>query len=47
MPADRHPQHVLEHAVRVGDHALAHLIAVRLFPGAVRTLLALRERLRI
>jgi len=47
MPADRHPLRVLEHALRAGDHQLAQLIAARLFPGAVRTLVALRERLRI
>jgi len=47
MPADRHPLRVLEHAVRAGDHKLARLIASRLFPGAARTIVALRERLRI
>jgi hypothetical protein len=47
MPADRHPLRVLEHARRSGDHRLAHLIAAALFPGAARTVLALRERLRI
>jgi len=47
MPADRHPLRVLEHALRAGDHQLAQLIAAKLFPGAVRTLVALRERLRI
>jgi hypothetical protein len=47
MPADRHPLRVLEHALRAGDHQLAQLIAATLFPGARRTLRALRERLRI
>lgn len=47
MPADRHPLRVLEHALRAGDHHLARLIAARLFPGAARTLLLLRRRLRI
>jgi hypothetical protein len=47
MPADRNPLRVLEHALHAGDQQLAQLIAARLFPGAVRTLLALRERLRI
>jgi hypothetical protein len=47
MPADRNPLRVLEHALLAGDHQLAQLIAARLFPGAVRTLLVLRERLRI
>jgi hypothetical protein len=47
MPADRHPLRVLEHALRAGDHRLAELIAAALFPGAVRTLLVLRERLQI
>ena len=47
MPADRNPVRVLEHALHAGDHQLAHLIAERLFPGAVRTLLLLRERFGI
>ena len=47
MPADRHPLRVLEHALHAGDHQLAHLIAAKLFPGALRTLRALRQRLRI
>jgi hypothetical protein len=47
MPADRHPLRVLEHARRAGDNQLAQLIAAMLFPGATRTVLALRERLRI
>jgi hypothetical protein len=47
MPADRHPLRVLEHARHAGDHQLAQLIVARLFPGAVRTLRALRKRLRI
>jgi hypothetical protein len=47
MPPDRHPLRVLAHALHAGDHRLAQLIAARLFPGALRTLRALRERLRI
>lgn len=47
MPADRDPLRVLEHARRAGDLQLAHLIAALLFPGAARTVLALRERLGI
>jgi hypothetical protein len=47
MPADRNPLRVLEHALHAGDHQLAHLIAQRLFPGAVRTLRTLRERFGI
>lgn len=47
MPADRHPLRVLEHALRAGDHELARLIALRLFPAAARTVVVLRERLRI
>jgi hypothetical protein len=47
MPADRHPLRVLDHARRAGDHQLAHLIAARLFPGAARTVLVLRERFGI
>jgi hypothetical protein len=47
MPADRNPLRVLEHALHAGDHQLARMIAEKLFPGAVRTLLALREQLRI
>ena len=47
MPADRNPLRVLEHALHAGDHQLAELIAERLFPGAVRTVLRLRERFGI
>jgi hypothetical protein len=47
MPADRNPMRVLEHALHAGDHKLAQLIAAKLFPGAVRTLLVLRERFGI
>jgi len=47
MPADRQPLRVLEHARQAGDHQLARLIAATLFPGAARTLVVLRERLRI
>jgi hypothetical protein len=47
MPADRNPLRVLEHALRAGDHRLAHLLAAKLFPGAHRALLRLRQRLRI
>jgi hypothetical protein len=47
MSTDRNPLRVLEHALHTGDHQLAHLIAERLFPGAVRTLLTLRERFGI
>ena len=47
MSEDRDPGRVLEHALRAGDYRLAQLIAAQLFPGAERTLLALRERLRI
>jgi hypothetical protein len=46
MP-DRHPLRALEHALCAGDRRLADLIAVRLFPGAHRTLLRLRKRLNI
>jgi hypothetical protein len=46
MP-DRHPLRALEHALRAGDRRLTDLIAARLFPGALRTLLRLREHLRI
>ena len=47
MATDRHPLRVLEHALRYGDHQLAELVALRLFPAAVGTLLFLRERLQI
>jgi hypothetical protein len=47
MPPHRNPLRVLEHALHAGDHQLAQLIAERLFPGAVRTLLVLRERFGI
>jgi hypothetical protein len=51
MAADRHPLRVLEHALRAGDRLLAELIAARLYPAARpaarRTLLLLRQRLRI
>ena len=46
MP-DRHPLRAFEHALRAGDRRLADLIAVRLFPGAHRTLLRLRQQLGI
>jgi hypothetical protein len=47
MPADRHPLRVLEHALSSGDHQLARVIVAILFPGALKTLHVLRERLRI
>jgi hypothetical protein len=46
MP-DRQPLRALEHALRAGDRRLADLIAARLFPGAHRTLLRLRQHLGI
>ena len=47
MPPDRDPLRLLSHALSVGDVRLANLVAARLFPGAHRTLVLLRQRLGI
>ncbi len=47
MLPDRDPLRLLAHALAAGDTRLADLVAARLFPGAHRTLLLLRERLGI